>query len=183
MWTSLKHRLLSGIFSSILLFLRSHCHGEVRRCERHRNVGLKFMLLACICYISLIRKKEKYRKIVERLKENGHWTLLRFNLTQTFIVYYINIHILLFTSSLMLFVLQHDVTICLQNLRRSIFQQNTLVNVRARTYTYTYINTYINTNPLRPRIAPSFPGMHENRIPSVELSWLIENYSQHKSWP
>lgn len=89
---------------------------------------------------------------------------------QIFIVYYINIHILLFTYSLMLFVLQHDVRICLQNLRRSIFQQNTLMNIRARTYTYTYINTYINTNPLRPRIAPSFPGMRENRIPSVELS-------------
>lgn len=78
----LKHRLLSGIFSSILLFVRSHCHGEVRRCERHRNVGLKFMLLAYICYISLIRKKKKYKKIVERLKEDGHRTLLRFNLTQ-----------------------------------------------------------------------------------------------------
>lgn len=82
----LKHRLLSGIFSSILLFVRSHCHGEVRRCERHRNVGLKFMLLACICYISLIRKKKKYKKIVERLKEDGHRTLLRFNLTQLYCI-------------------------------------------------------------------------------------------------
>ena len=63
----------------------------------------------------------------------------------------------------MLFVLQHDVTICLQNLRRSIFQQNTLVNVRARTYTYTYIKHQERPLPVISRVHRARPPRESKR--------------------